>query len=64
MNQLKQGIKVEHEHGALYDAMERALKAKGGKMPIDREAFFHGIAKAHVKEMPDYYTRLEKMERE
>lgn len=60
MDQLAQGIKVEHEHGELYDAMARALKPR--KMPISREDFFEGIAKAHIKELPDYYSRLEKME--
>jgi len=39
--ELVKGIKVESEHGNIYEEIE-----------------------SHLKEIPDYYTRLEKMERE
>lgn len=45
LDQLLQGIKIEHEHTSDPD---EALK----------------IAMDHLSEIPDYYTRLEKMERE
>ena len=44
-DQLKIGIKVEHEHTQ--------------DVPLARE-----IALDHLSELPDYYTRLSKMEKE
>lgn len=50
--QLKMGMKVEREHSDVVP--------KG----VDPEAFYRKIALAHLKELPDYYTRLAKMEKE
>ena len=49
------GLKVELEHGSRYPETNITNNDKGltGK-----------IAWAHLKEFPDYYTRLEKMEKE
>ena len=49
------GINVELEHGTKYPETNITKNDKGltGK-----------IAWAHLKEFPDYYTRLEKMEKE
>jgi hypothetical protein len=54
-NQLAMGIKVEVEHKDLY----AYIKTNG--LP-DEKTFYSMIAKAHIKEMPDYYTRLAAME--
>ena len=55
LNEFTKGINVELEHGKRYPETnvtndERQLTGK--------------IAWAHLKEFPDYYTRLEKMEKE
>lgn len=47
LEQLKQGIKIEFEHKDIIgDDVEKSAK----------------IAIAHLKEIPDYYTKLKKME--
>jgi len=51
MGELKEGIKEEHEHASLYN------KLKDPGMPA--KAFYRGIAMAHIKEDPEYYTKLE-----
>jgi hypothetical protein len=61
-SQIERGIKVEKEHQDVYTLFEKYLKEKGVKMPISKDNFFKMIAKAHLKELSDYYTRLEKME--
>lgn len=61
-SQLEMGINVEKEHEDVYDYFSKYLKKHGVKMPLSREKFFEMIAKAHIKELPDYYTRLKKME--
>ncbi len=53
MNQLKMGYKIELEH---YKDPETRVVSK----PED----ILKIAIAHLKELPDYYTRLIKMEKE
>lgn len=32
-------------------------------MPFSKEEFYERIAKAHLKELPDYYYRLKIMEK-
>ena len=61
-DQLVKGRKVEKEHGDAYDYMEKFLKEKGLKMPLSEDDFYEMIAKAHIREISDYYDRLEKME--
>lgn len=52
--QLREGIKVEQEHG---DEMGEETDVGGDDLQTAAR-----IAWAHLKEMGDYYTRLDKME--
>lgn len=52
--QLKMGMKVEKEHGSEF---------KGLNVTKDKKKPTAKIAKAHLTEIPDYYTRLAKMEK-
>lgn len=61
-SELEMGKKVEEEHQDVYDYMVKFLKDHDLKMPLSREKFFTMIAEAHLKELPDYYTKLKKME--
>lgn len=61
-NQLAMGVQVESEHQDLYKFFSNFCKANGLKMPITEEQFFEYIAKAHIKEIPQYYTLLRQME--
>ncbi len=65
--QLEMGIKIESEHGNIYDELQRWMEStykEYASMPWSREEFYKKIAEAHIKEIPDYYTRLTKMEEE
>ncbi|MGB5667706.1 MAG: DUF5661 family protein [Maribacter sp.] len=55
LDEFTMGIKVEFEHGTRFPETNVTNNDKNltGK-----------IAWAHLKEFPDYYTRLEKMEKE
>lgn len=55
IDEFTEGINVEFEHGTRYPETNVTNNDKSltGK-----------IAWAHLKEFPDYYTRLEKMEKE
>jgi hypothetical protein len=55
IEQFRMGLEVELEHGA-HDAETDVT----GDDPV----LTGKIALAHLKEFPDYYTRLEKMEQE
>jgi uncharacterized Zn finger protein (UPF0148 family) len=60
-NQIKMGIEVEAEH---IKTLTRVIKdAKSGKLkPF---TYYQGrIAKDHLKEIKDYYTRLHKLEKD
>jgi len=61
-NQLEMGISVEAEHKDLYNYFNDFCKEHGIKMPLTEERFFEYIAKAHIKEIPQYYTLLKQME--
>lgn len=61
--QLEMGIKIESEHNDVYEFMEKYLKDNDLDMPISKREFYEKIAKAHLREMPDYYTKLAKMEK-
>lgn len=52
--QLKKGISVEREHLPYYHSIK-----KQKKYPTDKQ-FAEGIAKAHLKEDKNYYTKLQK----
>jgi len=58
-NELSMGIKVEKEHLNVYNELKDIM---GDKMPWTEDEFAEKIARAHLKEMKDYYTRLKKME--
>jgi hypothetical protein len=55
LEQFRMGLGVELEHG-LHDAETNVTN--------DDEITTGKIALAHLKEIPDYYTRLDKMEKE
>lgn len=66
-SELEMGIKIESEHLDVYEELEQWLKSTFkdySKMPWTKKEFYTKIAKAHLKELPDYYTRLAKMEKE
>ena len=54
LEQFRMGLRVELEHG-LVDAETNVTN--------DDEIMTGKIAFAHLKEIPDYYTRLEEMEK-
>lgn len=62
--QLEMGIKIESEHCDIYEQLEAYLKQFSNKLPMPwtRKEFYKRIAQAHLREMSDYYTRLQKME--
>ncbi len=55
LKQFHMGLNVELEHG---------LRALFTNVTDDDELLTAKIALAHLAEFPDYYTRLEKMEKE
>ena len=55
MEQFRMGLDVELEHGV------RNLRTN---VTHDNEMITGKIALAHLNEFPDYYTRLEKMEKD
>ena len=56
IEQFRMGLEVEMEHGSLWGEATNVTK--------DDPLFTGRIAWAHLKEIPDYYTRLDKMESE
>jgi len=58
--ELEMGIKVESEHNDVYEYLQDHFK----DMPLTKTEFYERIAKAHLKEIPDYYSRLKIMEKE
>ena len=56
LEQFRLGLTVELEHGSLWGEETNVTK--------DDPYFTGRIAWAHLKEVPDYYSRLEKMESE
>jgi rubrerythrin len=61
-SQLDMGIDVEKEHKDIYEYLSNHLKKQGVDMPLSEKKFYEMIAKAHIRELPDYYTRLKEME--
>ena len=55
LEQFRMGLRVESEHG-LCDSQTNVTN--------DDEVMTGKIALAHLKEIPDYYTRLEEMEKD
>ena len=62
MNELNEGARIESEHSATYKFIQNYLK-EHGKLPPEEEVY-KNIAKDHIDEIKDYYTRLKKMEQE
>lgn len=62
--ELERGIEVEKEHKDLYEELKKRLKSKNIPMIIGEEEFYQKIAEAHLKESPDYYKLLDKMEKD
>ncbi len=54
INEFKRGLEVEMEHGTQWGEETNVTK--------DDPTITGRIAWAHLKEIPDYYTRLDKME--
>ena len=54
--QMRKGIEVEQEHNG--EVSKSTNIAKGNQRKVAK------IAVAHLKEIPDYYSRLAKMEKE
>jgi len=57
--ELKMGIEVEKEHVDIYNELKKKYN-----IDMTLEEFSERIAKDHLKELSDYYTRLKKMESE
>jgi len=60
--EIKMGIEVEKEHADVLATLKKAFAEKKLDFPMADEEFFTRIAKAHLREMKDYYTKLKKME--
>ena len=56
LSQFRRGLEVEMEHGSEWGQDTNVTK--------DEPLITGRIAWAHLKEIPDYYTRLDKMESE
>lgn len=54
--ELDEGFIVEHEHAITYTVIEAYLKRTGGLPSMQK--FVEMIARDHLREHPDYYTRL------
>jgi len=61
-SELEKGIKIESEHGDIYKEYDDYFKSKRLKNLFTEKEFYTRIAKAHLRELPDYYSRLKKME--
>ncbi len=57
-------LKLKHSDVAddKFDPEQLAMGIKTEMEHTDNKAVAKGIAKAHLLEIPDYYTRLKKME--
>lgn len=55
---IMQGTRIEAEHRNTYKFIARTVK-RTGKVPTFRQVA-RSIAKDHISERPDYYSRLRK----
>jgi len=62
--ELEMGKKIEMEHNDIWRELDSYLESFNVQMPFTEEEFYEKIAKAHLRELPDYYTRLKIMEKE
>lgn len=58
ISKLIQGAIIEQEHKATYKFIERKVK-QTGRLPSFKD-FSKSIAKDHIKEDPNYYSKLKK----
>lgn len=63
-DEIKIGINIEKEHDNLYNFLKEYMDIKEIEFPLEEDEFYEWIAAVHLKELDDYYTRLEKMEEE
>lgn len=63
-NELRMGIKIEKEHSDIWKRLDSYLESYNISMPFNEEEFYELIAKSHLKEIPDYYSRLKIMEKD
>ena len=61
--QIELGVAVEKEHKDIWDLFKKFVDDNKLEMPLTEEDFYKKIAEAHLKELPDYYTKLAKMEK-
>ncbi len=61
-DELKMGVEVEKEHTDLLNKFKDFCTKNNVHMPLTDEEFFETIAKAHLREFPQYYTHLKQME--
>ena len=63
--QLELGKEIESEHKDIWELLkdfsDNVVKER---LPFGEKEMYEKIARAHLKEIPDYYTRLKKMEDE
>lgn len=57
-DRIMQGARIEAEHKDTYRFIARTVK-RTGKVPTFRQVA-RSIAKDHISEKPDYYSRLRK----
>ena len=62
--ELERGIEVEREHKDIWDTLKTWADEHSLELPFTEEEFYAMVAKDHLKEIEDYYTRLDKMESE
>ncbi len=60
--QLEMGIKIEMEHNDVWDDIASYCDGHNIDHPMSEKDFYERIAKAHLSEIPDYYSRLKVME--
>ena len=60
--ELEMGIEVEKEHLNIYKEVKDLLEKNDIDIPWTEDEFAEKVAKAHLKEMGNYYTELKKME--
>jgi len=58
--ELEMGVKIESEHNDIYNELKEW--SSDVKLPWSETEFYEKIAKAHLREIPDYYSRLKIME--
>lgn len=62
--ELDRGIEVEKEHKDLWEKLKLWADEQDLTLPLSEDELYKTIAEAHLREIPDYYTRLDKMESE